>query len=258
MKGRGKCDAGAWLPPDWGLNPGAHDFGDGNGAGERTGCLALCNKVLDETQPGRYTVGTMASQPTPPTHPTALGDRALENLSFIRNTMERATAFTGVPGWGGVAMGGTALIATAVAANTTTSREWLGVWLAEGVLAFLIGAWSLGRKSRRLQGSAFTRPARQFLLSFAPPVLAGAVMTAVLWEAGQARLLPGTWLLLYGTGVVTGGAFSVRAVPLMGMLLIGIGAVALFWPVWGLAGMAIGFGGVQVAFGVYIARRHGG
>ena len=114
------------------------------------------------------------------------------------------------------------------------------------------------RKSRRLQGSAFTRPARQFLLSFAPPVLVGALLTAALWEAGQSRLLPGTWLLLYGAGVVTGGAFSVRAVPLMGVLLIGVGAVALFWPAWGSVGMAVGFGGVQIVFGVYIARRHGG
>ena len=200
----------------------------------------------------------MTTNPTPPDDPTALGDRALENLSFIRNTMERATSFTGVPGWGGVVMGCTALVATAVAARTTAPQDWLRVWLVEGVVAFLIGAWSLGRKSRRLQGTAFTRPARQFFLSFAPPVLAGALLTAVLWQAGQARLLPGTWLLLYGTGVVTGGAFSVRAVPLMGVVLIVIGVVALSWPAWGTAGLAVGFGGVQIAFGLYIARRHGG
>ncbi len=200
----------------------------------------------------------MPDQPVDPRAATALGDRARDNLSFIRSTMERATAFTGVPGWGGVAMGATALVAAGIAAGSASPREWLGVWVAEGVLAFLIGAWSLGRKSRRLQGSAFTRPARQFLLSFSPPVLAGAVLTVALWGAGQVALLPGTWLLLYGAGVVTGGAFSVRAVPLMGLVLIGVGVVALFWPAWGNAAMAVGFGAVQIGFGVYIARRHGG
>ena len=200
----------------------------------------------------------MTTNPTPPDDPTALGDRALENLSFIRNTMERATSFTGVPGWGGVVMGCTALVATEVARRAATPEDWLRVWLVEGVVAFLIGAWSLGRKSRRLQGTAFTRPARQFFLSFAPPVLAGALLTAGLWQAGQAQILPGTWLLLYGTGVVTGGAFSVRAVPLMGVVLIVIGAVALSWPAWGAAGLAVGFGAVQIAFGLYIAWRHGG
>jgi hypothetical protein len=200
----------------------------------------------------------MAAPPAPHDAPTALGDRAIENLSFIRHTMERATAFTGVPGWGGVVMGVTALAAAALAGRAEGARGWLGVWLADGVLAFLIGAWSLGRKARRLQGSAFTRPARQFLLSFAPPVLVGALLTGALWNAGRVDLLPGTWLLLYGAGVVTGGAFSVRAVPLMGLLLMMVGAVALFWPPWGNAALALGFGVVQIGFGFYIARRHGG
>ena len=199
--------------------------------------------------------------PEPPHAPRAaadLGARARENLSFIRNTMERATAFTGVPGWGGVWMGATALVAAGLAGEASSARAWLGVWLAEGVLAFLIGAWSLGRKSRRLQGSVLARPARQFLLSFAPPVLVGALLTVALFGAGRAELLPGVWLLLYGAGVVTGGAFSVRVVPMMGLLLMGIGAVALFWPAWGNLAMAAGFGLVQIGFGWYIARRHGG
>lgn len=200
----------------------------------------------------------MPDQPDAPRPATDLGDRARENLSFIRNTMERATAFTGVPGWGGVWMGATALVAAGLAAQASSARAWLGVWLTEGVLAFLIGAWSLGRKSRRLQGSVLARPARQFLLSFAPPVLVGALLTAALLGTGNAELLPGVWLLLYGAGVVTGGAFSVRAVPLMGLLLMSVGTVALFWPAWGDLGMAAGFGLVQIGFGWYIARRHGG
>ena len=200
----------------------------------------------------------MASPPLSRNTPAALGDRALDNLSYIRETMERATAFTGVPGWGGVAMGVTALAAAALAARQPTARGWLAVWLAEAVVAFLIGAWSLGRKSLAVQGSGLTRPARRFLLSFVPPLLVGAVLTVALWQAGQASLLPGTWLLLYGTGVVTGGAFSVRAVPLMGSALMLIGSVVLAWPAWGNLGMAMGFGAVQIGFGVFIARRHGG
>lgn len=200
----------------------------------------------------------MANAPTPSDDQTALGARALDNLSFIRNTMARATAFTGVPGWGGVAMGSTALVAGALADRADTPHAWLRVWLLEAIIAFLIGAWSLGRKSRRLQGAAFTRPARQFLLSFSPPVLVGVPMTAALWSAGQWELLPGTWLLLYGAGVVTGGAFSVRAVPLMGLVLIAIGSVVLLHPAWGSLGLALGFGLVQITFGLHIARRHGG
>ena len=191
--------------------------------------------------------------------PAALGDRARENLSFIRATMERAASFTGVPGWGGVAMGLTALAAALLAHGQASPRAWVSVWLAEALVAFLIGAWALGRKARRDHGRVLTRPGRQFVLSFAPPIFAGAVLTVVLAAAEQWHLLPGVWLLLYGTGIVTGGAFSVRVVPLMGFTLMLIGLIALFAPAgWGDACMAAGFGAVQVGFGLVIARRHGG
>jgi hypothetical protein len=191
--------------------------------------------------------------------PAALDDRARENLAFIRTTMERAASFTGVPGWGGVAMGLTALAAAFIAHRQSTPRAWLTVWLVEGLIAFLIGAWSLGRKARRDHGRVLTRSGRQFVLSFAPPIFVGAVLTLVLAAAQLWHLLPGVWLLLYGTGIVTGGAFSIRVVPLMGFTMMLIGLIALFAPAgWGDACMAVGFGVVQAGFGLVIARRHGG
>jgi hypothetical protein len=85
------------------------------------------------------------------------------------------------------------------------------------------------------------------------------MLTVVLWRGQMANALPGTWLLLYGTAVVAGGAFSVRIVPVMGMCFMLLGAAALYAPAaWGDYLMAAGFGGLHVIFGVIIARRHGG
>ena len=190
--------------------------------------------------------------------PPALHARAMDNLSFIRDTMERATAFTAVPGWGGAAMGVTALAAAAIAAGRSAPQEWLGVWVAEAALAALIGSAALVRKARSSRTPILSQPGRRFLLSFLPPIVVGALLTAVLYRGGLWRALPGTWLLLYGTGVVTGGAFSVHIVPLMGLCFMATGAVALALPAWGTASMAFGFGLLHVVFGVVIARRHGG
>jgi hypothetical protein len=199
-------------------------------------------------------------RPTPQEAGTpALHARAMDNLSFIRSTMERATAFTAVPGWGGVAMGVTALAAVALAGSRTTETEWLAVWLAASALALTIGGWSMAVKARKAGTSVFSYSGRRFVLSYVPPLAVGGLLTLVLVRAGLYSALPGTWLLLYGTGVVTGGAFSVRVVPIMGLCFMALGALALLAPPsWGNWLMALGFGGLHVIFGLIIARRYGG
>lgn len=191
--------------------------------------------------------------------PQPLRDRALENLRFIRDTMERAGSFTSVPGWGMVAIGVTALAATWVALRQALDVTWLAVWLGEALVAVAIGGVALVRKARAGSDSLLSGPGRRFGLAFLPPILAGALLTGALHVASEFRLMPGAWLLLYGTGVATAGAFSVRVVPLMGLCFIALGAAALFAPtMWWPWFMAAGFGGLHIAFGMIIARRYGG
>jgi hypothetical protein len=198
-------------------------------------------------------------RPTPREPGGALQARAMDNLSFIRSTMERATAFTAVPGWGGVAMGVTALLAALLAGNHATEREWLAVWLVASALALTIGGWAMAAKARRGGTSVFSYSGRRFVLSYLPPLAVGALLTLVLVRANLYSALPGTWLLLYGTGVVTGGAFSVRVVPIMGLCFMALGALALLAPPgWGEWLMVVGFGGLHIIFGLIIARRYGG
>jgi len=185
--------------------------------------------------------------------------RAMDNLRFIRETMERAGTFTAVSGWGEVAIGVTALPAAWIAQRQQTPAGWVGVWMAEAALSIVLAAWFTAAKARANQLPLRAEPTRKLVLSFSPPVLVGAVLTAVFLERGLAALLPGVWLLLYGAGIVTAGTFSVRALPVMGAAFMGLGALALFAPAaWGTAFMAAGFGGLHLLFGIYIARRHGG
>ena len=188
-----------------------------------------------------------------------MDDQAMENLRFIRETMERSTSFTAVPGKGGVAMGISALAAAAIATRTTTTEMWLATWGLEALVALAIGAWAMSLKARAANLPLLSGAGRKFALNLSPPLFAGAFLTVALYRLGLVSLLPGVWLLLYGVGVVTAGAFSVRAVPAMGVCLMTLGAAALFAPpAWGNAFLAAGFGGVQIVFGLLIARRHGG
>ncbi len=189
--------------------------------------------------------------------PVALHEHAADNLRYIRETMERAGAFTAVPGWGGVAMGLLAVAAGLLAGLQPSPRDWLSVWLATAALALVIGFAATLRKARLAGASLLNAPGRKFLMGFVPPLAAGLLLTMVLPPASP--VIPGIWLLLYGTGVVTGGASSVNVVPIMGLCFMAVGAAALLSPPsWGNSFLIGGFGGLQIAFGILIGRRYGG
>ena len=183
----------------------------------------------------------------------------MDDLRFIRQTMERAGAFTAVPGWGGVLMGVVALVATFVGAQQTDARRWLYVWIGAAVICFVIAARAIVVKAKRAGLPLRSGPARKFALSFLPPMLSGIVLTVAMFPADAAPMIPGLWLLLYGAGVITAGTFSVRVVPLMGVCFMVLGVAALLAPAsWSQAFMGIGFGGFHIVFGYIIARRYGG
>jgi hypothetical protein len=191
--------------------------------------------------------------------PVALHERAIADLRYIRETMERAGSFTAVPGWGGVAMGAVALVAAPVAAQQPDGNRWALVWVGAAVLAVAVASWTMRRKAQAAGMTLLDGPGRKFALSFLPPIGAGALLTVSLLPTGAADLIPGVWLLLYGVSVATAGTFSVRIIPLMGLCFMLLGTAALFSPVaWGDAYLAAGFGALHVIFGFAIARRHGG
>ncbi|OLE51920.1 MAG: hypothetical protein AUG51_20655 [Acidobacteria bacterium 13_1_20CM_3_53_8] len=191
--------------------------------------------------------------------PPALHARAMDNLRYIRETMERASSFTAVSGWGQVAIGVTALGASAIAAIQPKSERWVLTWVIEGVLSLCIAMLAMSRKARLAGEPLLSGPGRKVAFSLSPPIFVGGLLTLFLYRADLKSALPGMWLLLYGTGVVTGGMFSVSIVPVMGLCFMLLGAVAIFSPVqFGNYFMAVGFGLLHITFGIYIARKHGG
>ncbi len=206
----------------------------------------------------------MAGMGSVPAHPksgepVALHAHAMDNLRFIRETMERAGSFTAVPGMGGILMGLSALGAAPIAARRATPDGWLAVWMGEAMVAVLIGVTTAAYKARAGKAALLSGPGRKFGLGLAPSIFVAALLTWVLYRAGIYAIIPGIWMLLYGTGILSAGAFSVPVVPVMGVCFVGLGAIALFCPPgWSDWLLAAGFGGLHLVFGALIAARYGG
>jgi len=191
--------------------------------------------------------------------PAALADHAAGQIAFIRDTMVRAGRFTAVSGVGMIGAGIVGTVAAVLTPRAATPEQRLALWCAAAVTAIALSLAFMARKARRSGQSLRAGPARTFALAFAPSLAAGAVLTVALALAGAWPLLPGMWLVCYGAAVVSGGAFSVRAVPVFGTVLIAVGTVTLFLPAsmhtWMLGA---GFGALHLIFGSFIARYHGG
>ena len=215
------------------------------------------SKVLDRFLSSPQS-GLMTALPRPrllPPEKVSLSTRAIDDVRFIRATMERAASFTAVPGWGGVLMGVIALLAAPIADRATDRRSWLILWLGAALLALLVGASDMAQKARAERASLLRGPGWRFAMALVPPLAAGALLTFVLYRAGLCDFLPGIWLLVYGVAVVAAGTFSIRAVKWMGLSFMVAGAITLLAPAsYGDTCMAVGFGGIHVAYGLWIAR----
>ncbi|MCC6143556.1 MAG: hypothetical protein IT368_07095 [Candidatus Hydrogenedentes bacterium] len=212
----------------------------------------------------------MSATPQPePTNIVPIQDRALENLSFIREAMDRSLPVTTLSGKATMLMGIVAIAGGTFATRVQLLDTWIYVWLAVAAVGATIGFAGLALKTRRQGRPVLAGAARRFGLSLFPPIIAGLVLTNALYEFNRAELMPGTWLLLYGTGVMTGGAFSTRLVPFMGVCFMLLGSAGLlpglpltepwFWHYSGYDLLLLtGFGGFHLLFGLWIALRYDG
>lgn len=210
---------------------------------------------MPEHRPRRFRSRT---RPTAESNGAPADSGALDDLRFIRQTMERSTAFTAVPGWGTAIAGLTAFPAAWLASRQFLNARWLEIWIAEAVLAVALAVISIQRKAVSSGVPWTSGPGRKVLSSLVPPMAAAALLTIPLFRANLAYVLPGMWLLLYGVGVITAGAYSVPVVPVMGGSFMVLGAATLLVPIQGNWAMAAGFGGLHIGFGIWIARRYSG
>ena len=145
-----------------------------------------------------------------------------------------------------------------LAAAQPTGDRWLAAWLARGNRGNRRVVRN-GAKARRAGVTLTGSTARRFAPGMAAPFVAGAAITYELWAVRTFTVMPPSWLLLYGAGVLTGGIFSVPIVRAIGVCFMALGIAAIATPPeWGNVWLAIGFGGLHVGFGAYIARNYGG
>jgi len=182
---------------------------------------------------------------------------AKETLDYIRRTMETASTYTAVSGWGLVISGVVGIVATWLAWLRGIPAD-LRVWIPAAIVSVAAASVANAMKAKKIDVPVWSGVLRRVFWVVIPVLVAGALLTFALEASGAAQLLPGTWLALYGACVAAAGTFSVRAIRWMGVVFLALGAIALVRPEAGLLMLGIGFGGLHIGAGLDITWRHGG
>jgi hypothetical protein len=187
-----------------------------------------------------------------------LDSHAASTLQYIRSSMEAATAIA-LPGSAGIAMGSVGLLAATLSSTPRLHHHWFGIWLVAAVAAACLGGSLIARPSSVSGLTLSGTPFRKFALCLLPSVLAGTVMTGVHWSYGNLHAIPGTWLLLYGCGLVAASVPTTRTIGVMGALFVALGLIALLLPErMQILMLGMGFGGLHVLFGFLIGHESDG
>ncbi len=204
-----------------------------------------------------------AAFPAQSAAPATIESRALGTLAYIRASIESSSSID-VPGMAGILMGIIGVLAAIVVSLPRWAPHWLGIWLFAAALALVLGSASVARQYARRGYTRYLGPARKFLLCLCPALLAGAVLTGVLWSAGMTSVIPGMWLLLYGCAVLSASTVTIagiaRLICIMGTLFVAVGSMAFALPTMAHTAMlGLGFGVLHIIFGILIGRlTHGG
>ncbi len=193
-----------------------------------------------------------------PSAATSLHSRAEDNLRFIRASMESATEFTGVSGLGYMLAGVSALGAAWLASQQASNSGWLVVWMLELLFAATLLLTLTALKARKQGTSLLSSNGKKLLLAFFPAMAVGGVLTLNFFLRDQVATLPGIWLSLYGAAVMTAGAYSVAAIPVMGGIFLLLGSLVLLTDLSGDLFLGVGFGLLHIGFGFFIWRHYGG
>lgn len=194
----------------------------------------------------------------PAANTVAIDSHALGTLNYIRASIEAASAIA-VPGTAGIAMGVVGALAAGLATIPALAPYWIAIWLLAAAVAAALGGVLIARHPLTGGLTLYRGPARRFGLSLCPALLAGAILTGVLWEAGESRLLPGSWLLLYGCAVLSAAMMTsaaiIRLIGALGGLFVVLGVVAFALPPgWHNIVLGVGFGALHLIFGALIRR----
>lgn len=185
---------------------------------------------------------------------------AAQNLESIRILMERTGRYSNFSAVSAATAGTLAIAAAAVCRWREISFDvphpwWklIALWAAVFAVAFLQNLFWTWVHARRRGERVWTHLTRAMTMAVLPGFFTGGVLTGFAIVERRLDMLPGIWMLMYGTAVLGAALFAGRNLKIFGALFLLMGAFTIHWRQYGVEMMAASFGLLHLGLGLLIA-----
>lgn len=194
-------------------------------------------------------------------------ERYKSDLAEIREMMHRSSRFITLNGWSGISVGIIALIGAYLAhrnvfdilpeftyspsplAQEQTSQL---LFLAAGTLILAIAAaiFFTIRESKKQEQGLWDTQSKRLVLNLLIPLVTGGVLCLIFIYHGFLAFLPAFTLIFHGLALVNASQYTFKKIRVLGLLMIGLGILALVFLNTGLLLWVVGFGGCHIGYGL--------
>ncbi len=189
-----------------------------------------------------------------------------EEISSIKEMMERSSKFISLSGISGVLAGIYALTGSYIAYSLIYTNYTLGyenddlskkgiilkiAFIAITVLILAIGSgvYLTIRKCQKNHLSYWNPVSKRLLSSMLFPLATGGIIVIAFIFKGYFSFIPAFCLIFYGLALAAASQYTYNDVRWLGLTEISLGLIALVFPEYGLGCWAMGFGFLHLVYG---------
>lgn len=186
----------------------------------------------------------------------------LQDISDIKNMMNRSSQFISLSGLSGVLAGVYALIGAYIAHGLIERHEGAYIILeshtfrAIVVTAIAVLVLSLASafimtyfKARRQGENVWNSTSKRLLVNFMIPLITGGIFAVLLLRHEVYGLIAPVTLIFYGLACVNASKYTLRDVRYLGITIVILGLIATEFSGYALEFWALGFGVCHIIYG---------
>ena len=186
----------------------------------------------------------------------------LEDISEIKDLMNRSSRFISLSGLSGILAGIYALIGAAIAYYLVTNSVrgylildgsifWICVAILFGVafLSIATGIYMTTKKAKKNGEKIWDSSSKRLLVNFLVPLVTGGIYILIKLDQERYGHTASLMLIFYGLALVSASKYSLGDIRYLGYTQIILGLICAFYPSYGFWFWVVGFGFMHIFYG---------